>query len=114
MSIWSESLPGDIWLVGVSGRLDHTQTNELELTLQELVDQGHTKLVINLSEATYINSSGLRCLVTLWRQTRHVGGNLTLCGLNERLKEVFSIVGFDKVFDIFDDCLAAQTDLVED
>ncbi len=111
MSIWNKSLPGDIWMVGVSGRLDQKQTTELELTLQGLVNEDHLNLLIDLSEVSYINSGGLRCLVTIWRQTRHRGGNLTLCGLNTRLAEVFSIVGFDKVFDIFDDCFAARTDL---
>ena len=114
MSIWNESLPGGIWLISVSGRLDQNQTIELELALQELVDEGHINLLIDLSEVSYINSGGLRCLVTLWRQTRQHGGNLTLCGLNTRLTEVFAIVGFEKVFDIFDDCLNARTGLVDD
>ncbi len=113
MSIWNESLPGDIWLVVISGRLDQNQTTELEQTLQELVDAGHIKLLIDLSEVTYINSGGLRCLVTLWRQTRQRGGNLALCGLNARINEIFTIVGFDKVFDIFEDRHTAQTGLVD-
>jgi anti-sigma B factor antagonist len=109
MSIQKEPLPGEIWLIGVSGRLDQNQSLELEITMQELVDEGYFNLLIDLSEVNYINSGGLRCLVTLWRQTRQHGGNLALCGLNSRLTEVFSIVGFDKVFDIYDDCSSFQS-----
>lgn len=111
MSIWKKSLPGDFWFVGVRGRLDQEQTTELEQALQDLLDAGHINLLIDLSEVKYINSGGLRCLVTVWRQTRSSGGNLALCGLNARMVEVFSIVGFDKVFDIYDDCDSARNEM---
>ena len=54
-----------------------------------------------MTEATYINSGGLRCLVSAWRRTREQGGDLVLCGLNSRLEEIFSLVGFDRVFHIY-------------
>jgi anti-sigma B factor antagonist len=50
----------------------------------------------------------LRCLVSAWRRAKAGEGSLVLCGLNERLREIFSMVGFDKVFDIHDDCAAAR------
>jgi anti-anti-sigma factor len=55
----------------------------------------------------YINSGGLRCLVTAWRRARQAQGDLLLCGLNQRLNEVFTMVGFDKVFGIYSSCEAA-------
>jgi anti-sigma B factor antagonist len=101
MSVWEERLAGDIWLVRVSGRLDQSQANDLENSLLKLLLEGHNQLVIDLSEVTYINSSGLRCLVTIWRQARDHGGNVVLCNLTERITQVFAIVGFDKVFEIY-------------
>ena len=49
---------------------------------------------------TYINSGGLRCLVSSWRKARQQSGDLILCGLSSRLHEIFAMVGFDKVFQI--------------
>lgn len=111
MSVWQEKLPhSNAWLVGISGRLDQSLTPKLEETLNELLGNGHYALVVDLTHATYINSGGLRCLVSAWRKAKANEGMLTLCGLNDRLQEIFAMVGFDKVFTIHSDCSAARTD----
>ena len=101
MSIRDESAAGQSWLVVVSGRLDQSQDHLLEKELQRLLDQGHHQLIIDLSRVTYVNSGGLRCLVTIWRQARQIGGNVALCGLDDSIARVFTIAGFDKIFVIY-------------
>ena len=113
MSIWDESLAGNVWLVSVSGRLDQTQSNELEAHLMGLLEEGHDRLVIDLGEVTFVNSGGLRCLVTIWRRAREHGGNVVLCTLSDRISEVFTIVGFNKVFDIYSNRESAHRALLE-
>lgn len=103
MNIWQETLADDICLVGVNGRLDQTLNPELERLLNSLLDDGNIKLVVDLTQTNYINSGGLRALVTGWRQARQQNGNLVLCGLNGRLLEIFRMVGFDQLFQIFPD-----------
>lgn len=103
MSIHEQPLANNIYLIEASGRLDQPQTSQLEALLQRLLAEGHTQLAIDMAEVTYINSGGLRCLVTAWRQARQQGGNLVLFSLTTRVAEVFEMVGFDKVFQIFDD-----------
>lgn len=114
MSVWKERLAGDIWLVSVSGRLDQSQANDLEDILQKLLLEGYNRLVIDLSEVTYVNSGGLRCLVTIWREAREHGGNVVLCNLSERISQVFAIVGFDKVFEIYSSRAEALESLAGD
>ena len=111
MSVWDEPVAEDSWLVGVSGRLDHSQDQLLEETLQRLLDEGHYRLIVDLNQVTYVNSGGLRCLVTIWRQARRQGGDIALCGLSEHISKVFSIVGFDKIFLIYPDCADAARGL---
>lgn len=109
MSVWQEKLPhSDAWLVGVDGRLDQSLNPKLEETLNELLDNGSFHLVVDLTQTTYINSGGLRCLVSAWRRAKANEGTLALCGLNSRLQEIFSMVGFDKVFDIHEDCATVR------
>lgn len=109
MTVWHEALPQDnLTLVGVRGRLDQSLTAELDHELTALMDDGHVDLLIDLSETTYINSGGLRSLVSAWRRARRDGGSIVLCGLNERLLEIFEMVGFDKVFEIEPDCDEAR------
>ena len=108
MNIWQEAISDGVRLVGVSGRLDQNLTPALEAELLKLLEEGYHHLVVDLSKVNYINSGGLRCLVTAWRQAHQHGGDLKLCSLSERVAKVFTMVGFDKVFQIYDDCDAAR------
>lgn len=101
MSIQTERLSPQSCVVHINGRLDQNQTPELEDTLSRLIEEDTIQIIVNLSDATYINSGGLRSLVSTWRKVKLEDGNLVLCGLNERLQEIFSMIGFDKVFKIY-------------
>ena len=101
MIVSTQQLDDDIWVVTARGRLDQSLNPQLEQSLGELLDNGHQRFIIDLSDATYINSGGLRCLVTAWRRAREQGGDLVLYGLSNRLEEIFSLVGFDRVFQIY-------------
>ncbi len=101
MTVSCQQLDEDIWLVSAEGRLDQSLNPQLEQSLGELLDDGHDRFIIDLTKATYINSGGLRCLVTAWRRSRELGGDLVIFGLNSRLQEIFSLVGFDRVFLIY-------------
>lgn len=107
MSIWQQELHQGVQLLGVRGRLDQNLTPQLETSLTELLDKGHHHLIVDLTEVNYINSGGLRCLVSAWRRARQQNGDVVLSGLNTRLDEIFSMVGFDKVFRIYPDPDAA-------
>lgn len=107
MSIERQELDGGVWLIEVSDRLDQTQTPDLEEHLDDLLAMGQNRIVVDMSGVTYINSGGLRCLVTAWRQAKKQGGNVVVTGLRERVNEVFSMVGFDKVFDVYPSRAAA-------
>jgi len=111
MHIWQEAVDNDIWLVGVNGRLDQTLNPDLEQELTTLLDDGKNRLIVDMSHTSYINSGGLRTLVTGWRKARQQDGTLVLCGLNDRLQEIFGMVGFDQLFQIFPDRKAAQDSL---
>ena len=101
MAVQDEYLTADCWRVAVDGRLDQSQNSDLEAVLNKLLMAGHSRLIVDLTGTNYINSGGLRCLVTAWRKARQQEGDLFICGLNPRLREVFEMVGFDQVFNIF-------------
>jgi anti-sigma B factor antagonist len=109
MSVQQEHLEQNIWLVCVNGRLDQSLNVQLDETLSSLIQSGYYQIIVDLSQVNYINSGGLRCLVSAWRKARQQEGNVWLCGLNGRLQEIFSIVGFDKVFQIYPTLTEAKT-----
>lgn len=114
MSIWQEviSEQKQIWRVATKGRLDQGLTPALEESLNRLLADGVIFLLVDMEKITYINSGGLRCLVSAWRKARQQDGNLVLCGLNERLQEIFAMVGFDKVFHIYPSRTEAEAALL--
>lgn len=107
MSIWRENISDKICLIHVKGRLDQTLTPELERELLHNLGEGKCQLIVDLSEVIYVNSSGLRTLLTAWREANEKDARILLCCLSDRVLEVFQIVGFDKVFELFDTMDAA-------
>jgi anti-sigma B factor antagonist len=98
--------------VGVTaeGRLDAATVPALEQTLQRLLFDGQARLVVNLAAVNYISSSGLRALLTARRQARSRGGDVFLCCLHPRVREIFDMVGFMSVFGVYtsrDEAVAA-------
>jgi anti-sigma B factor antagonist len=102
MSIWREDLSESISLVGLSGRLDQTVTPKVETALLKELEEGNRQLIVDMTEVSYVNSGGLRCLLTAWRKANDQEGRIVLCSLSDRVKDVFEIVGFDKVFEIYE------------
>jgi anti-sigma B factor antagonist len=96
-----EPLAQDAILISVRGRLDHDSVPDLEATLLELLEKGYINLVIDMKEATYINSSGLRVLVSILKASKQQGGDVFLSSLNKRLTDIFNMAGFNKVFSIW-------------
>jgi anti-anti-sigma factor len=109
MSVRQVALTDGLWLVNVQGRLDQNLSPELEKQLFDLLARGHHRLIVDLTEVTYINSGGLRSLVSSGRRAQKQNGNVMLCGLNDRLREIFSMIGFDKVFQIYSTVELAKT-----
>jgi anti-sigma B factor antagonist len=88
-------------IVRPRGRLDAAGAPPLERELRQHLAQGYAHLLVDLSDTSYISSNGLRVLLGALKAARKEGGTLKLCCLNPRLKEIFEMVGFDQVFEIY-------------
>ncbi len=112
MTVLQRKFAPDIWVVEAHGRLDQTLTPQLEAMLNTLLAEQHYKIIVDLSHTTYINSGGLRCMITGRRLSQGGGGDIALCGLNKRLSGVFEMVGLDQVLSIYDTCDDAREHFV--
>jgi anti-anti-sigma factor len=90
-----------------SGRLDSSSSPRLEMALTAQLQQGVTWLLVDMAAVEYIASSGLKVLVAAWRRARDAGGDVVLAGMQPRLVEIFEMVGFDMLFQIYPDLDAA-------
>ncbi len=80
-------------------RIDASVATEFKSRLIDLVDKGNGKIVINLSEVDFIDSSGLGVLVLILRK---VGpdGKIRLCKVNDSVRSIFELTRLNEVFDI--------------
>ncbi len=100
-----------VLIVQAGGRLDATAVPEFETALRGVLERDAAAVIVDLSTASYISSSGLKAIVSTWRTLRERGGNLVLAGLNPRLHEIFEMVGFTQILRIYADVPAAEEGL---
>jgi anti-sigma B factor antagonist len=89
-----------VTIVQIGGQLVVGNRQELKTLIQEELDRGANKFLIDCSETGYIDSSGLAALVTLARKIREQGGDLRVAGLNEDLRALFELTKLDTLFPI--------------
>lgn len=96
------------FIVALGGDLDSAQAPELEKAVGQAIAGGQRRIVVDLGQVKFIDSSGLATLIKAFKRVRGAGGNLVLAGLQPPVRRVFDLTRLDKVFDIF----AAATDAV--
>ena len=94
-------------VVRVAGRLNAASSPEAKARLKELAGQGSKHLLLDLSELSFIDSSGLSALVAGYKAAVEAGGSLKLACLVPQVREVFSLTHLDRVFETFPDLAAA-------
>lgn len=78
-------------------RLDSNIAPELKAELLILVDQGAKKIIVDLKNVTYADSSGLGALLFGLRQSRDNGGSLLIVGANSRITNLIRIAKLEEI-----------------
>jgi serine/threonine-protein kinase RsbW len=90
----------DVVEMPISGRVDAVTAPQLNKVVHEQIDSGARFLLLNLSEVTFLSSSGLRSLLLIRKELMTLGGELRLAALQPQVHEVFAMTGFTQVFAI--------------
>ncbi|HWB86832.1 MAG TPA: STAS domain-containing protein [Bryobacteraceae bacterium] len=99
---------GDVSVVDVAGRITLGEgSSALRDSLRDLVSKGHKKILLNLGEVSYIDSSGIGELVSGFTSVTNNGGQLKLLNLTKRVKDLLQITKLYTVFDVHEDEAAA-------
>lgn len=91
---------GGVTVVSVEGQLIVANRQELKQRIQDALDQGDRKFLLDFSGTAYVDSSGLGALVSMSKKVREVGGDLRLAGLNDDLRSLFELTKLDTLFTI--------------
>ena len=94
---------GDLFVVGLAqpGTLEASNVEDFRTTVAELVDAVNS-ILVDLSNVTFLDSSGLGALVAIWRNLSLKGGQVKLCGINPSVRTVFELTRIHRIFEIYD------------
>jgi anti-sigma B factor antagonist len=95
---------GDVSVVDVAGRITLGEgSSALRDALREMVNNNHKKILLNLGDVNYIDSSGIGELVSGFTTVTNAGGQLKLLNLTKRVKDLLQITKLYTVFDVHED-----------
>ncbi len=99
---------GDVTVIDAVGRITLGEASStFRDTIRELVGKGEKKLLLNLAEVSYIDSSGIGELVSAYTTVTNQGGQLKLLNLTKRIQDLLQITKLYTVFEVFDNEAAA-------
>ena len=108
--ISDEEIDAETQVIELGGEIDLYTAPEFKERMVELIERGKKRIVVDLSEATFIDSTTLGVLVGGVKRLRPANGSLALVCTDQNITKIFEITGLDRVFPIHasrDEALAA-------
>ena len=99
---WNERRVGDVLILDVSGALT-IGTQELRDVFEEVYESGEKKLLVNLADVPYMDSTSVGDLVVGHLQAAENGATFKLLGMQPKIVELLTMHHLIQVFEIFDD-----------
>ena len=99
-ALTEESLDGVRHVVAVAGEIDLFTAPELKSTLADALEAGHTRIVVDLTETTFLDSTALGVLIGAVKRLRSRDGVLTIVNTDRNIAKTFEITGLDQIFAI--------------
>jgi len=89
-----------VTVLALNGNLDAATASGLKSEVVALSEAGKTRVAVDLSKVTLIDSTGVGVLISLFKRTRAQGGMVHFAGLNGQPKEIFRLLRLDRSLDL--------------
>ena len=100
---------GDVTVIDVAGRITLGEgSSALREAMRDLVGKSQKKILLNLGDVSYIDSSGIGEILRLFKLLRDRNGELVLLNPNRKLRELFTMYRFEKFMKIRDELGSAK------
>lgn len=100
---------GDFAVIELDGAVDAHTAPQFETAVQTAIDAGKNKIIADCTKLTYISSAGLGVFMSFVEEVRESGGDILICGLSDKTKQPFEILGFDSLFQFCANAAEAKT-----
>jgi anti-sigma B factor antagonist len=102
MPIESKNIDPGVAVVTISGRLIFgREVERLEAVVSDLLKQGHTKVIFDMSALDYVDSSGIGTIVSCLTHIKKAGSELRTAGASPRIQRLFTMTGVDKLLTLY-------------
>jgi len=91
---------GKVSTFKLQGRLDSNTSQSFEKRLLDTISDGIKNVIIDFKDLDYISSAGLRVILKATKTLKREDGKIMLCSMQDYVKEVFEIAGFDSFLPI--------------
>jgi anti-sigma B factor antagonist len=100
----SERQAGDVTVLDLSGKITIGEGSvSLRSAIRRLIDEGKKKILLNLANVGYVDSSGIGELVSSYTTIGRESGQLKLLNLTQKIQDLLAITKLLTVFDVYDD-----------
>lgn len=90
-------------LLTLHGRIDSSKAPQVEAALKEMIEAGHFRFVLDLSQVEFVSSAFLRVLISASKTVRRFNrGDVYLAAMPQRIRDVFDLAGLLSLFKLFD------------
>lgn len=100
MEISAERESGAV-IAKATGRIDSSNSREFHSGIDAVIADDDPAVVLNFEDVSYISSAGMRVILVTTKNLQIKGVKFVLCSMNEPIREVFKISGFDKIIPIY-------------
>jgi anti-sigma B factor antagonist len=100
LAITTEEIGDAIVVIGLKGEVDLYTCPELKQELLRVINDGATTIVVDLTETTFIDSTGLGVLIRGVERLKTEGGRLAVVCVDPNMVKVFEVTGLNRVFSI--------------
>lgn len=91
----TETKENDVSIFQLDGRLDSNTSPDFDDRIFSSIDKGTKNIIVDCQKLDYITSAGLRILNKTAKKLKPIEGKIVLCSMEDYVKEVFEIAGFD-------------------
>jgi anti-sigma B factor antagonist len=98
---------GNITVLDLNGFLDAHTSVELEKRFEDLISENEYKIVVNFGKLSYISSAGLGVFMAFIETARNNSGDIKLCAMSDKIYNIFDMLGFPILFEIYKEEKAA-------
>ncbi len=99
MGINAERAGGTV-IAKADGRIDSSNSREFHTELEAVIADSDAAVVLDFEDVAYISSAGMRVILLTAKSLQKSGIKLALCSMDDSIREVFKISGFDRIIDI--------------